>query len=254
MYSTGDAKQKIEEIVNSLDAKERHYRKLAFVVGIVVSIVLNSISFLLGHFFGYFSSLGLLVFWLIVSLSLVWAIFVLAFQLVSSFFVEKRARALYLRTFATPEDHRTADSVLAEVGRSLLTLRRLRRKLGITIRRFRCSVCNSSVKAEYVGQIIQCRRCKTNLQVPVSPCCPECGNEKTRIITPDEQVPPAKGKVGGKIIGGCLYGPVGIIAGAIVDGINSAISSIIRSIRVAFKRHLYYCEKCKFKWGIKLPP
>jgi len=180
---------------------------------------------------------------------------------------EKRLRADYTLRFTNPDVRRSADRLLAavEVQRIFLPesghylikemkiLERIRGNLlGITYG-FICSQCNAHVECDHMGQVIQCKRCKTELIVPSNPHCPKCGKQTCLIVTPEQQVAPLRNESKGKVAGGLIYGPVGIIAGALLDFIVRLPKLAIRQASVATARHLYYCGECGSKWAVRLP-
>jgi len=251
MANDDEVRRKINQILDSLAEEEKKFWKLGIAVGAPV-----------------FAGICLLVFLRSRGESHEWTYWILPVALsafaafaagTSVFWVailpkEKRARESYITCFSSKETRLVADRILGDIPaleRNLETFSRFRRKLGVIVRRFRCHACGARVKIEHLGQIVHCPRCKVELVVPVAPSCPCCGKQNTRVISPEEQVAPignGKATAGG----GLIYGPVGLIAGGILDAIYRPFKLGFRGLRVATKAHVLYCDKCFHKWATTL--
>lgn len=186
--------------------------------------------------------------------------FVAVAYLVPAYLVaEKRwraqVRAVLSESLAAPEI-RTA---MLHTPSKCYMVQRLRKRLRVITRKFACSLCGRAVRVERAGTTTICRKCRCDLRVPYSPC-PTCGNAASIIVSPQEQVPPPTSTTDnrGKLAGGLMYGPAGLIGGAVVDGVNRSISNAskegFRVLRLAFASHKYRCSACGYLWATLLPP
>jgi len=241
-------KEKIDGILNELEMREKKGRLPGIIVGAAIFVGLAALTLAWG------STPADLGGWLALGMVYVMAALLSGFGTYGALCLnaEAKARTCYLSEFTWAEDRETAHSLLAAVNMKLPMFRRLRRKLGIVLPTFRCSLCQSQTKVTRMGEVVECPKCKIKLDVPTHPVCPECGNTSIRIITPEEQVPQAKKDSRGKMAGALMYGPAGLIAGALLDGVKKEAKESSRASRVASCRHLYYCDSCKSKWGTTL--
>ena len=247
-YSSSEAF--VTELVDSLQAKERSFRIPGYITAGAVFLAIAVLVVVRRTFPSDWSG------WLaLVCLSAAFsaAIGGLAFWLLCCL-VERKSRTAYLNRFSWYEDRESANAVLATIARQQVTLGRLRRNLGVVIPRFRCSLCNAAVAPEHGKPSVDCPQCRVHLAVPYSPTCPSCGHTSSRIVTPEEQVAPIQKDSKGTTAGALIYGPVGVLAGGLLDGIRSGIKEAFRGIAVSFHSHRYECSKCKTKWAVRLQP
>lgn len=262
---------KVQQSIENLKRSENKANKLSNIVGLIVfSVAILIIIFgldggfianVINNFFELDGGSSEWLFWVVVfffSLFLA-VIFKTLVSLPINLFGERHARQEYLQAFSSDEYRKIADKFISKIpvrtsqkSSSIEMLPRLRRKLGIIIRRFRCSECNRALNPTKMGVDLQCPNCGVHLWVPRNPVCPVCGKKNTRIVDPQEQVPAIK--TGEAAAGGALiYGPVGILAGGLLDAIYKPFKLLFRSARVAAKSYLYQCTECQYKWGVRLP-
>ena len=107
--------------------------------------------------------------------------------------------------------------------------------------------CSASINVESIGQVLRCHSCNEQLKMPTHVACPKCASYSTRIVSPEEQV---KRHSEGKTAGALMYGPAGLIAGAVLDGAKDAV---LGNIQKAFKKTKLHCTACNYMWAIKVP-
>lgn len=160
----------------------------------------------------------------------------------------------YVARFESTEERMIADQVLLSIAgrdRGIQSLGLFRRRLGVITRVFKCGACGAHVTPEHMGQIISCGHCDARLFVPVRPHCPWCSGENTCIVSPQEQVAPIRDHQA-TAAGSLIYGPVGIVAGLVLDAIYRPFKLVFRGAHVALKGHVFQCGDCFTKWAIKL--
>jgi hypothetical protein len=72
------------------------------------------------------------------------------------------------------------------------------------------------------------------------PQCPRCGAENVQLL---QESSSSGAATAGKTAGALLYGPVGLIAGAILDGMKDGLTG--RGKNVVH----YQCLRCKQEWN-----
>lgn len=242
--------QKIARILSGAERGERRCAWIGLTAGLLalagVALALYASQFVPrdpGEWTGV--AVGGFVFSVLVGFSCFW---------VGCCILESKIRRRYLEAFPWLDERRKANRLLATEVSSVFPLARLRRKLGVTVSRFRCSVCGAKVRVHRIGQIVQCPRCRVMVRVPPVELCPKCGSSHVRLIRPEEQLAPADSHHDWKI-GGCLAGgPLGLLAGAVLDDAANRTRSRRRTAKVCKAHSLYYCERCHMKWGTTLDP
>ena len=240
----------VTELVDSLQAKQHRFRIPGY---ITAGVVFLGIAVLVVVRRTFPSDWGGWLALTCLSAAVSAAIGGLAFWLLCCL-AERKLRVAYLDKFAWYDDRRSANVFLATIARQQLTLVRLRRKLGVVVPTFRCSLCNAAVTPEHGNTSVDCPKCRVHLAVPYSPQCPSCGHTSSRIVTPEEQVTPVQKDSKGTTAGALIYGPVGVLAGGLLDGIRTGIKEMFRGIAVSFHTHKFECSKCKTQWAIRLQP
>ena len=114
---------------------------------------------------------------------------------------------------------------------------------------FLCGKCRAAVDVACSGQVVTCGRCGTGLRVPVQPVCPGCASRRTGVIT--ERSTPKQPSHKGKLASLLMYGPAGLVGGAILDGITNSLTGA--SSAGPSEKHVFHCSACGRKWAVALP-
>jgi len=266
-------KQEIIQILRNLEKKESK----AFGIGALAFLITAGVLTLIGFLLFEFTNLNFQGAW---EIGTIVGILLISFVICATVFnsiVEPESEAsalLYKEKFPDNTSEREkADRILAATEKPS-TANSLRNKLGIKrlaeVKRekeenearwrreearkafvitssFKCSACGASINIERLGQSLRCKKCDKQLKMPLYVSCPSCASNSTKIVSPEEQV---KGHSKGKLAGALMYGPAGLLAGAILDGVKDAT---VGNIQKSIKKHKLKCTDCNHIWAIKVP-
>jgi len=169
----------------------------------------------------------------------------------------RRSRAAtqkYNRLFPTPKDRLAAEQTLLQITSDKPPVNAFRRTVGVLTPNFKCAICGKRPKVRDSGRVFYCRTCAQELTPPSLMPCPFCGSSSVTIATPEEQVAAVRDDGRAKTAGSLIFGPVGLIAGALWDVVLLIPKSLSRQLEVAVSSHLFVCAKCKGSWATKLYP
>lgn len=132
----------------------------------------------------------------------------------------------------------------AETRRAAEALRSTR----VVASSFRCGLCHATVDVQWAGQVVTCRRCSEQLEVPGSSACPKCDIQSMRISEEHAISRPGHAY---RWAGLLTHGMAGFLVGGVVDG---ALHAMKGGDAPGALPGRFVCGHCKHQWGLRLPP
>ncbi|MBM4288932.1 MAG: hypothetical protein FJ135_12475 [Deltaproteobacteria bacterium] len=257
-----EIKHTILKILQPLEQKENRAGMVTG-IGLLAAIGLSILTYVLGFGLGSAAIIGVSAFGIAGG----------ACAIISEP-AKNRAFKSYCQTFPPNSTERSsADRILSSLDEPKLAANAIRKKLGVKsaeeVRRgeqarseaeaamsrmkrtrdawtitdtFKCGSCDSYVDWSQGGKNNNCPRCKATLFLPADMACPSCGGSSIGIISKPRRT--------GKLTGLLMYGPVGLVAGSVLDSVKDGLE---RQVRQKIRNPVFCCESCKTFWGIKMP-